>query len=183
MCPASKLTAEAGSRTTGAGPATGALAKEAASGGDSPSAQMDAVQTGIDAIVPGAYFGNLAYQNLRQGNYGLAAGYEAAGLADAVLAFFPLGAAARSEMAAARPAIVAVPPSIDTASSNVLYKLETYLLDQTLSKDAAAKADWFKRALGFTQENAGDLAKQLVFDETKAVKIRFPHTVHTSIRS
>jgi len=37
MCPASKLTAEAGSRTTGAGPATGALAKEAASDGDSPS--------------------------------------------------------------------------------------------------------------------------------------------------
>ena len=85
-----------------------ASARQSASGGGSPSAQMDAVQTGIDAIVPGAYFGNLAYQNLRQGNYGLAAGYEAAGLADAVLAFFPLGAAARSEMAAARPAIVAV---------------------------------------------------------------------------
>lgn len=128
------------------------------------------MQDGINAAVPGAYYGDLAYQHLRKGNYGLAAGYEAAGLADAALALLPFGALARSEMAAARPVIVAVPPSIDTASTNVLYKLETYLLDQTLSKDAAANADWFKRALGFTQENAGDLAKQLVFDETKAVK-------------
>jgi uncharacterized protein DUF6883 len=34
------------------------------------------------------------------------------------------------------------------------------------------KADWFKRALGYTQENAADLAKQLVFNDAQAVQAK-----------
>ena len=60
------------------------------------------------------------------------------------------------------------PPPPDSAGS-VAYKLETYLLDPN-HVDGGPKADWFKRALGFTRENSADLAKQLVFDESQAVQ-------------
>ena len=52
--------------------------------------------------------------------------------------------------------------SIDT-------KLNTYLLNPN-HPVGGSKAKWFKEALGFTQENAGNLAKQIVFDPNKAVQ-------------
>jgi hypothetical protein len=48
-------------------------------------------------------------------------------------------------------------------------KLDRYLLNPD-HIDGGPKADWFKRALGFTRENAADLAKQLIFDESQAVR-------------
>jgi len=33
-----------------------------------------------------------------------------------------------------------------------------------------SKAKWFEQALGYTKDNLGDLAKQIVFDPTKAVE-------------
>jgi hypothetical protein len=52
----------------------------------------------------------------------------------------------------------------------VAYKLDRYLLDLD-HVTGGPKANWFKQALGFTRENAADLAKQLVFDESQAVQI------------
>ena len=48
-------------------------------------------------------------------------------------------------------------------------KLRTYLLDKT-HRSGKEKANWFDKALGFNQSNAGQLAKQIVFNKEKAVK-------------
>jgi len=48
-------------------------------------------------------------------------------------------------------------------------KLTNYLLNTT-HDHGATKAQWFEQALGFTGDNSGELAKQLVFDANKAVK-------------
>lgn len=47
-------------------------------------------------------------------------------------------------------------------------KLATYLLDEThpIGRD---KAIWFKEALGFTQDNLEELAKQIKFDPETAI--------------
>lgn|GEM_PF-5322768 len=83
----------------------------------------------INAAVPGAYYGDLAYQQFKQGNYGAAAAYEAAGLGDAALVLLPFGAAVRSEITGLRAARISVPSTVEVAGPNVTYKLETYLLD------------------------------------------------------
>lgn len=51
--------------------------------------------------------------------------------------------------------------------NSVVQKLEKYLLnpDHPVGK---SKAEWFSKALGFTKENMGDLAKQIVFDPKSA---------------
>jgi RHS repeat-associated protein len=54
-----------------------------------------------------------------------------------------------------------------TTAESVEKKLSTYLLDMAHPK-GGDKAAWFEAALGFTKENMGGLAKQLVFDEGKA---------------
>lgn len=56
-----------------------------------------------------------------------------------------------------------------TTKESVSRKLTSYLLDPN-HKDGGPKSDFFKAALGFTRENSDELAKQIVFDETKAVK-------------
>ena len=48
-------------------------------------------------------------------------------------------------------------------------KLTRYLLNADHSV-GGSKAKWFKEALGYTQSNMDDLAKQIVFDPTKAVQ-------------
>ncbi len=48
-------------------------------------------------------------------------------------------------------------------------KLGRYLLNPT-HPVGGPKAKWFQEALGFTQENAGGLAKQIAFDASKAVQ-------------
>ena len=48
-------------------------------------------------------------------------------------------------------------------------KLSRYLLNLD-HPVGGSKAKWFRDALGFTQENADDLAKQIVFDPNKAVQ-------------
>jgi len=58
-------------------------------------------------------------------------------------------------------------PPLDSASS-VADKLNRYLLDPD-HVSGGPKAKWFEQALGFTRENVEDLAKQLVFDESRAV--------------
>jgi len=52
---------------------------------------------------------------------------------------------------------------------SVADKLQRYLLNPE-HPIGGAKAQWFDRALGYTRQNAGGLAQQLVFDETKAVQ-------------
>ncbi len=47
-------------------------------------------------------------------------------------------------------------------------KLTTYLLDFNHSS-GHSKAKWFKEALGFTQDNSVELAKQIVFDPQKVI--------------
>lgn len=141
-----------------------------ASGGDTSSFWKSLLQGTINAAVPGAYHSGLAQQQFRQGNYGAAALYGAESLGDAALGVATLGASTRLG-AAARAAKTIVPATVETASSNVLYKLETYLLDPDHTR-GGPKADWFKRALGYNRENAADLAKQLVFDEAQAVQAK-----------
>ncbi|MHA3022473.1 WXG100-like domain-containing protein [Mycobacterium sp. BMJ-28] len=96
------------------------------------------------------------------------------------------GAAARSlsEMAPllqARPVIFAAEnagragrvaegtEAANLSQASVRDKLERYLLNPD-HEIGGPKAAWFERALGFTRENAPDLAKQIVFDESRAVE-------------
>jgi hypothetical protein len=57
------------------------------------------------------------------------------------------------------------PPA--TTEASVADKLERYLLNPD-HPVGGPKAKWFQEALGFTKENAADLAKQIKFDETAA---------------
>jgi hypothetical protein len=52
---------------------------------------------------------------------------------------------------------------------SVADKLARYLLNPTHGV-GGSKAKWFKEALGFTRENASDLARQIRFDAAKAVE-------------
>lgn len=56
-----------------------------------------------------------------------------------------------------------------TTAQSVADKLRRYLLNPD-HPIGGPKAQWFEKALGFTRANAGDLAKQLVFDEAKAIQ-------------
>ena len=62
----------------------------------------------------------------------------------------------------------AATPAEDSAAS-VADTMERYLLDPD-HVSGGPKARWFEQALGFTRENASDLAKQLVFDESQAIR-------------
>jgi len=53
----------------------------------------------------------------------------------------------------------------EASAASVLDKLNRYLLDPDHVR-GGQKAQWFEQALGFNWENAADLAKQLVFDES-----------------
>jgi RHS repeat-associated protein len=57
-----------------------------------------------------------------------------------------------------------------TTKESVHKKLNDYVLNKEHPGDGATKAKWFESALGFTKENMGDLVKQILFDESKAVK-------------
>ncbi|MDU4960941.1 MAG: hypothetical protein E6X17_09830 [Sporomusaceae bacterium] len=63
----------------------------------------------------------------------------------------------------------AVKAAEQLSRESVTVKLEKYLLNVE-HVDGASKAKWFEKALGFTKENASDLARQIVFDPNKAVK-------------
>jgi hypothetical protein len=58
---------------------------------------------------------------------------------------------------------------VEASAASVANKLNRYLLDPE-HISGGPKAKWFEQALGFTRENAADLAKQLVFDESQAVQ-------------
>lgn len=53
--------------------------------------------------------------------------------------------------------------------ASVADKLDRYLLNLD-HPVGGSKAKWFRDALGFTQKNADDLAKQIVFDPKTAVQ-------------
>jgi hypothetical protein len=57
----------------------------------------------------------------------------------------------------------------DPTKASVLDKLLRYLLNPEHSV-GGPKAKWFADALGFTRDNADELAKQIVFDEGSAVQ-------------
>lgn len=54
-----------------------------------------------------------------------------------------------------------------TTEESVRIKLESYLLNPA-HPIGGAKARWYEQALGFTRSNIDELARQLVFDPTKA---------------
>jgi len=54
-------------------------------------------------------------------------------------------------------------------AERVTDKLQRYLLNPD-HPVGGSKAKWFEQALGYTKDNLGDLAKQIVFDPTKAVE-------------
>ncbi len=58
---------------------------------------------------------------------------------------------------------------VDASAASVLDKLNRYLLNPD-HVSGGPKARWFEQALGFTRENAENLAKQLIFDESQAVQ-------------
>jgi hypothetical protein len=66
-----------------------------ASGSDAPSLGRRLVQSGIETLVPGAYYQELARQQLGAGNYVGAGVYQAAALVDAVLGMATLGLSTR----------------------------------------------------------------------------------------
>jgi hypothetical protein len=53
------------------------------------------------------------------------------------------------------------------SAQSVIDKLSQYLLNLD-HLEGASKAKWFEQALGFTKENMAELAKQIIFDPTKA---------------
>ena len=53
--------------------------------------------------------------------------------------------------------------------ASVVDTLALYLLNPA-QPVGGAKAAWFEKALGFTEANSGQLAKQIVFDASKAVQ-------------
>ncbi|WP_142281674.1 DUF6883 domain-containing protein [Mycobacterium kyorinense] len=55
------------------------------------------------------------------------------------------------------------------SQESVMDKLERYLLNPD-HEAGGPKANWFEQALGFNRQNAPDLARQIVFDESKAVE-------------
>jgi hypothetical protein len=95
------------------------------------------------------------------------------------------GAAARSiselgPLLAARPTIFAAETAgrggaiegaeaLRLTQQSVDDKLMRYLLNPD-HEVGGPKAKWFEQALGFNRENASDLAKQIVFDESRAVE-------------
>jgi hypothetical protein len=95
------------------------------------------------------------------------------------------GAAARSiselgPILAARPTIFAAETAgrggaiegaeaLKLSQQSVDDKLWRYLLNPD-HEAGGPKAKWFEQALGFTRENAPDLAKQIVFNESRAVE-------------
>jgi hypothetical protein len=95
------------------------------------------------------------------------------------------GAAARSiselgPLLAARPTIFAAETAgrggavtgaeaVTLSQQSVDDKLWKYLLNPD-HESGGPKAKWFEQALGFNRENAPDLAKQIVFDGSKAVE-------------
>jgi hypothetical protein len=95
------------------------------------------------------------------------------------------GAAARSiselgPLLAARPTIFAAETAgrggavegaeaLRLSQQSVDDKLWRYLLNPD-HEVGGPKAKWFEQALGFTRENAPDLAKQIAFDQSKAVE-------------
>jgi len=48
-------------------------------------------------------------------------------------------------------------------------RIKSYVLNEA-HPSGGTKAQWFKNALGYTQKNMQDLAKQIKFDESKAIK-------------
>ena len=52
--------------------------------------------------------------------------------------------------------------------NSVVSKLSNYLLNKE-HPVGGSKADWFEKSLGFTKDNAGDLAKQVKFNPETAV--------------
>lgn len=159
------------------------------SNGDSSSFGKGLLQGTINAVVPGAYHSGLAQQQFRQGNYGAATLYGAEALADAALGIATLGASTRLGIGVraaetlvpaategvgagrtlASGSIRAAASPAEQSAASVADKLDRYLLDPDHVR-GGPKADWFKQALGFTRENASDLAKQLIFDESQAVR-------------
>jgi hypothetical protein len=61
------------------------------------------------------------------------------------------------------------PRELTPTEASVADKLDRYLLNPD-HPVGGPKAKWFDRALGYTRENADDLAKQIEFDESKAVQ-------------
>jgi hypothetical protein len=61
-------------------------------------------------------------------------------------------------------------PAEALSQASVEEKVVRYLLNAEHTGGGASKAKWFKEALGFTTENSGDLAKQIIFDGSKAVQ-------------
>ncbi len=59
--------------------------------------------------------------------------------------------------------------TVNLTRQSVDDKLALYLLNME-HPVGGSKAKWFKEALGFTQDNIDDLAKQITFDPTKAVQ-------------
>jgi hypothetical protein len=59
------------------------------------------------------------------------------------------------------------PDEIRLSQESVIDKLWRYLLDRE-HEVGGPKAEWFERALGLTRQNLPDLAKQIVFDPSRA---------------
>jgi hypothetical protein len=62
---------------------------------------------------------------------------------------------------------------VEEAAQQTMVSVKDKLARYLLNADhpiGGAKAKWFEKALGFTQKNSDDLAKQIVFDAEKAVQ-------------
>jgi len=70
---------------------------------------------------------------------------------------------------AAVQGVSTTPEAAEESAASVADKLDRYLLNPE-HEVGGPKADWFRQALGFTRENAADLAKQLVFNASQAVQ-------------
>jgi uncharacterized Zn-binding protein involved in type VI secretion len=133
----------------------------------------------ITTASPNVIIGGIPLPSLTNMAVGLAFKAVFSGIGKIVKAVRAAKAAAAAEKAAQEAAAKAAREAAEKAAkeaaakaaseASVADKLERYLLNPD-HPVGGSKAKWFKEALGFTRDNAGDLAKQIVFDESKAVQ-------------
>ena len=134
-----------------------------------------------EGMIPIWGSGKSAVHHFQEGNYGRGILYTGLAITDIFLvkalvvgvvkgvAIKGAATLAARELAAKEAAALAARKAANEATkTSVKEKLEKYLLNPE-HEIGKSKADWFKKALGFTKSNIDDLAEQIIFDQSKAV--------------
>ena len=107
------------------------------------------------------------WENTSPGTAEHALGAAYIGLSAVGLVYGALGAG-KLALAGGAALLGASGTGVAATAQSVNDKLQRYLLEPT-HPDGGSKAKWFEQALGYMKANMESLAKQIVFDESKAI--------------